>query len=113
MRRELLFLQDIRDASDALAGFVAGQNEAAFSQNDLLRSAVVHKLTVIGEAASRLPDEIRQRHPEIPWRDVIAFRNILVHAYFGIQWDLVWKAATEEVPDLRKRIEAMLNAEFE
>lgn len=83
------------------------------TRTDLHRGAVVRKLATIGEAAGRLPDELRRRYSTIPWEKIIAFRNILVHAYFGIQWDIVWRAATEEVPALRKQIAAILWAEFD
>ncbi len=80
MRRERLYLGDILEAADAIAQFVAGLTERSFLESDLVRSAVVQKLTIIGEAAAKLPVELKQRHAEVPWADVIAFRNILVHA---------------------------------
>lgn len=70
------------------------------------------KLTVIGEAASRLPKEFTNRFPEIPWVDIIAFRNIAVHEYFAIRWDIAWIAATEEVPVLKEQVEKILQEEF-
>jgi uncharacterized protein with HEPN domain len=85
MRRERLFLRDIVEAADAIQQFVAGQSRQSFTTSDLRRSAVVQKLTVIGEAAARLPDELKRRHTTIPWMKISAFRNILVHAYFGVQ----------------------------
>lgn len=112
MRREQLFLRDIVEAADAIRDFVSGHTEQTFLQSELLRSAVVQKLTIIGEAAARLPSELKQRHAAIPWADIVGFRNILVHAYFGIQWDIVWRAATEEVPQLREQVSAVLLAEF-
>ncbi|MFO0838146.1 MAG: HepT-like ribonuclease domain-containing protein [Phycisphaerae bacterium] len=102
MRRDDLFLADIVAAADAIAGFIAGRNEAEFVSNDLLRSAVLQKLTVIGEAAARVSQRLRDRHTEIPWRDIVAFRNIAVHRYFGIDWQVVWNAATHDVPGLRE-----------
>jgi uncharacterized protein with HEPN domain len=111
MRREPLLLRDIIEAADAIQGFVAGHTEQTFSQSDVLRSAVVQKLTTIGEAAARLPSDLKQRYAVVPWAEIVAFRNILVHAYFGIQWDIVWRAATEEVPELRKQAASMLLAE--
>lgn len=112
MRRERLFLRDILEAADAVREFIAGHSERTFAQNDLVRSAVVQKLTIIGEAAAGLPAEVKQRHPMVPWSEIVAFRNILVHAYFGIQWDLVWRAASEETPALRNQVAAILRAEF-
>ncbi len=78
----------------------------------MMTSAVLQKLMVIGEAAARLPKEFTSRFPEIPWVDIIAFRNIAVHEYFAIRWDIVWIAATEEVPALKEQIEQILRAEF-
>ena len=65
-----------------------GQSFDEFEQNEMMNSAVLQKLTVIGEAASRLPKEFTIRLPEIPWVDIIAFRNIAVHEYFAIRWDI-------------------------
>lgn len=59
----------------------------------MMRSAVAQKLAVIGEAAARLPDPFKRDHPEVPWPQIAAFRNVLVHAYFGIDWDEVWRVA--------------------
>jgi len=58
-----------------------------------------------------LPAELKERHPEVPWAEVIAFRNILVHAYFGMQWDVVWLAASEDAPALRRQVAEILQAE--
>jgi uncharacterized protein with HEPN domain len=99
-----LYLTDIVEAADHFAAADAEN----FLDSELRRSAVVQKLSVIGEAASRLRDDVRTAHPEGPWPQIIAFRNILVHAYFGIDWDIVWAAATERCPALRRQIAAIL-----
>jgi uncharacterized protein with HEPN domain len=67
---------------------------------------------VIPEAAAHVSEDLKARHPEIPWARVMAFRNILVHAYFGIDWDVVWLAASRQCPPLRGQIETILTAEF-
>lgn len=72
----------------------------------------MQKLAVIAEAAAHLPDELRTRHNEVPWPKIVAFRNILVHAYFGIDWDEVRRAAIKESPFLQAQIETILRAEF-
>jgi uncharacterized protein with HEPN domain len=79
----------------------------------MLNSAVLQKLTVIGEAAARLPKEFTSRFPNIPWADIVGFRNIAVHEYFAIRWDMVWIAASEEAPALREQIEKVLREEFQ
>ena len=72
--------------------------------SDLLRSAILHKLTIIGEAANRLTPELKVTYPDVPWRNIVAFRNVIVHAYFTIDWDVVWVAATVRVPELIEQL---------
>ncbi|MCC6389216.1 MAG: DUF86 domain-containing protein [Bryobacterales bacterium] len=67
---------------------------------------------IIGEAAARVSDDLSARHPEVPWPRIVAFRNILIHAYFGIDWEVVWLAAADRCPVLRRQIAAILTAEF-
>jgi uncharacterized protein with HEPN domain len=113
MRRERLFLEDILSAASTIAEFILGQNPESFAANRMLRSAVVHQLTIIGEAVANLSAELRERHSEIPWSDIKGFRNIVVHNYFGIDWAEVWRAATEDVPILRAQVAGILGSEFQ
>ena len=69
-------------------------------------------MTVIGEAAARIPETVRARYPAVPWIDIISFRNIIVHEYFGLSWTLVWDTATREVPDLQRHVAEILRSEF-
>lgn len=78
-------------------------------QDELVQSAVLQKLIVIGEAAAHLPRSFTERHPEIEWADIVAFRNIAVHEYFAVDWKIVWVTATEDVPLLREKIKALLD----
>lgn len=107
MRSDALYLADIVQAADAIARFVLGMDEDRFVGDDLVRSAVLHKLTVIGEAAARVSSDLRHSHPELPWADIIGFRNIAVHAYFSVDWRLVWNAAIADAPALKREMEAI------
>ena len=111
MRLESLYLTDIVEAADYIAEFVAGTDFQVFQQSELLRSAVVQKLAIMGEAAARVSEELKARHPQAPWPQIIAFRNILVHAYFAIDWEVVWRAAKNRCPALREQVAAILAAE--
>lgn len=84
MRREELYLRDIVAAADAVQRFIEDIDEEGFTDDELRQSAVLQKLMTIGEAATRLSETFRSQYSEIPWRDVIGFRNIVIHEYFAV-----------------------------
>src|SRR4051794_7547315 len=94
MRREQLYLADIVEAADHIASFLTGCDQPRFYESELIRSAVLQKLTIIGEAASKVP-ETRAKYPS-------------VHDYFGLYCDVVWDTATVNVPILRDEVAAIL-----
>ena len=112
MRSDALYLTDMVEAAEAIAEFIAGLKQETFTGNKMARSAVLQQLTVIGEAAARLSPEFKQKHPDVEWADIVAFRNIAVHAYFSVDWNTVWVAATEDAPALREKAAAILKAEY-
>jgi uncharacterized protein with HEPN domain len=111
MRREPLLLSDIVAAADAIAEFIVASSFEAFESSILSRSAVVHQLTIIGEAVNHLSPELRSRHPEIPWTDVKGLRNVVVHNYFGTDWREIWSTINSDLPVLRRQIAAILAKE--
>ena len=112
MRPDRLFLVDIVDAADRVEIHLGGRDREKFFLDVTRQAAVLHELTVIGEAANRLSEGIRQRHAGTPWAKVIAFRNVVVHEYFGLNWEIVWNTATELVPELRREVASILEVEF-
>ena len=112
MPTEELFLQDIVQSIDAVERFLAGVNEARFLTDEILQNAVLMKLVVIGEAAARLSNQLRERYPEIEWKSIIGFRNISVHAYFSVKWDIVWETATNDLKILRETVIKILQNDF-
>lgn len=111
MRREYLYLRDILDACDMVQTFLEGMDAATFLTSELHKAAILQKLTVIGEAAAHLSESFRDTHPQIEWRDIVAFRNIAIHAYFAVQWDIVWATASDDVPVLRRQVLEIVQAE--
>ncbi len=109
MRHDELYLADIVEAADAIEGFINNISRDDFLTSDLLRSAVLQKLMIIGEAAARLSGAFRQQHPDVPWSDIVGFRNIAVHAYFSVDWKIVWVAATKDAPILRQMVVDLLS----
>jgi uncharacterized protein with HEPN domain len=110
MRHEEQYLADILEASDAIHRFLKDAPKEAFLENEILQSAVLQKLIVIGEAAARLSNDFQAKHADVEWVDVIGFRNIAVHAYFSVNWSIVWNAATRDAPLLRNKIAEILGA---
>jgi len=113
MRPEELYLSDIVTAADAIAEFSADLSGLDdFQRDHKTQSAILQKLIIIGEAAARLSPEFRDRHTEIEGRDIIAFRNILIHSYFSIKLDIVWETVVGDVPKLREQVAQILAQEF-
>lgn len=94
---------DILEAIEKIERHTAAGRKG-FDESDLIQVWVLHHLQVIGEAASNLSDAARDKHPDVAWRNIIGMRNILVHGYFGIDVDIVWKVANEDLPPLKRTI---------
>lgn len=107
-RSKQLYLTDIVDAVAEITEYVANCSRDDFFANRMMRRAVLHLLTLIGEAATQLPADFRQAHPEIDWRSIIGFRHRAIHAYFSVKWDIVWETATKDAPVLAKQIAELL-----
>lgn len=78
--------------------------------NQLVQVWVIHHIQIIGEAASNLSPAIRDRFPEVPWPDIISMRNVLVHQYFGVDLQEIWDTVTLDLPALKTKVTAILNA---
>jgi len=100
-------LRDIQEAIIRIERY-AVQGRVAFDQDELIQNWIVHHLQIIGEAVAALPSDVRDLAPDIPWRKVVGMRNILVHHYFAIDRDTVWGLVEEDLPDLKRAVEALL-----
>jgi len=107
-RKWAFFLTDILERIDRVNSYLAGFTYEEFLQDGKTQDAVVRNLEVIGEAARFIPEDIRQRHPEVPWPQMIALRNRLIHGYFVVDYEIVWDIVTNELPALRKHLEEIL-----
>lgn len=101
-------LQHMLDAADQAIAFTAGQVRSSLDADTKLRFALVHAITVLGEAASRVSPSARSVLPAVPWSSIVGMRNRLVHAYFDIDADVLWASVTESLPPLSARLREFL-----
>lgn len=77
-------------------------------QDELVQTWVIHNLEILGEAAHGVSEELPRRHPDVPWRETVAMRNVLAHGYFGIDVERVWTTVEKDLPKLKEQVEAIL-----
>lgn len=108
MRSERERLLDILEAIERIEKY-AGRGKAAFLKDELIQNWMVNHISLIGESCRALPDEFQASHANVPWADIIAMRNLLVHHYFGIDEEAVWSVVERDLPDLKLNIQSILN----
>jgi uncharacterized protein with HEPN domain len=103
----------LRDIVEAIARITkyTSQGREKFDQNELVQTWVVHHLEIIGEATRSIPQDFKDLHPEIAWKQIGRMRNILIHIYFGIDRDIVWEVVERDLPNLKTSIDEILNSE--
>jgi uncharacterized protein with HEPN domain len=94
----------MRNDRDAVRG------RETFEHDELIQNWITHQLQIIGEAVARITPDLRENHPEVPWRQIIGMRNVLTHGYFDIDLDLdiVWSVVERDLGKLRFQVEATL-----
>ncbi len=101
MRDSKLYLKDILDAMDSIEIFVEGMDFEKFKKDDKTSSAVIRKFEIIGEATKKLPEDIKKDYPDIPWREMAGMRDKLIHFYFGVKYELVWRTIKDVIPQIK------------
>ena len=104
------FLVDMRGAAAKAQAFVSGLNYEAFAADEKTAFAVVRALEILGGAAKRIPQEIRDQNPEVPWRSMTGIRDKLIHDYTSANLEIVWKTVMEDLPGLVPQIERIIQA---
>ena len=107
-RDSKLYLQDILDAIENIRGFTAGYAQESLRQDVRTFHAVLRDLEVIGEAAKKLPDDLRHAHPEVDWKRLAGLRDVLIHQYFRISVLVVWDIVENKLPILAEQIRRIL-----
>ena len=96
-------------AYSKIATYTAGMDQATFVADDRTYDATLRNLEILGEAATHVPDFVRDSHPEIPWRAAIGTRNRLIHGYLGIDDDIIWSIVRDDIPELTPLLSALLD----
>jgi len=104
------YLRHILVEADYLIGRSAGLSFEAFATDETLRRAFVRSLEIIGEATKKVPDAFRASHPAVEWRSMAGMRDVLIHDYFGVDFELVWDVVRNRIPELRSQIASILKA---
>lgn len=103
-----IFLEHIVESINYVQDFLKGVEKDEFDSSIKLQDAVVRRIEIIGEAAKNLTEDFKIENPQIPWRKMAGMRDNLIHEYFGVDTEEVWKTANEDLPELKKEIELLL-----
>ena len=93
-------IKHMLDAANECLSFVKGKSRNELTTNKILVYALVKVIEIIGEAASKISKDFQDKHPEIPWQDIVAMRNHLIHVYFDIDLDILWDTVNKDIPRL-------------
>ena len=103
-----LFLYDILECIEKIERYTKNLSFEDFVKNDMVVDAVIRNLEVIGEAVKNIPPEIRSKYPEVPWRQIAGFRDVVIHHYFGVDLNIVWTVIRKHLKELKPKIERVL-----
>jgi len=103
-----LYLSDILDSGRAIQEFVKGLSFEEFCKDRKTYSAVIREFEVIGEAVGKCFEELKRKHPDVEWQDIKDFRNLLIHEYFGVDLEIVWRIVQDDLPALMDAVNEIL-----
>lgn len=106
-----LFLEDIIDAIKKIERYTEGLSSDEFRESEITIDATVRNLEIIGEAANKIPKDIKSKYPKVEWKEAVGFRNVLIHDYFGVDTDAVWDTIQNNLPVFKKHVKEVLDGE--
>ncbi len=104
MRDYKLYFKDVLEAMESIENFVVDMSFEDFREDDKTLSAVLRKFEIIGEATKQIPDEVKQKYFEVPWKEMAGMRDRLIHLYFGVDYNLVWTTIKNRIPVVKSLI---------
>lgn len=104
-----VYLDDILEAAERILAYTADHSFEQFSHDSRTVDAVIRNFIVIGEATKKIPENVRSQYPQVQWRDMAGLRNVVVHQYFGVKLDVIWKVIQADLPALEKELRRILS----
>ena len=107
----MVYVHHMLDHAQEVVEMTRGRTRADLDRDRMLNLALVRLVEVVGEAATRVPDDFRRRYPQVPWRDAADLRNRLVHGYDTIDFDRLWLIVQQDLPPLIEQLQRIVHAE--
>ena len=105
MKDDSIYIDHILNSIKRILTYISGKDKDSFDKDQVTQDAVVRQLEIIGEATKRVSKEFRSKYPEIPWSDMAGMRDVLIHDYIDVDFEVVWKTASEDIPYLKELLE--------
>lgn len=106
MKRDpLVFIEHVLECMDLIESYMKDRTEEDLEKDMQLQDAILHRLTIIGEAVKNIPDTIRDKNPDMPWRKIAGIKDVLVHHYFGVDLSAIWAVIQEDIPSLKEKLQ--------
>lgn len=112
-REFILYLEDMLQSMERINEYLGDLDFRKFKINYLVVDAIIRNFEIIGEASKNIPNDIQKKYPKIPWRKMVGLRNLIAHEYFGIDYEMIWEIAKNNLPQNRNDLKIMIEQEKE
>ena len=106
-KSQTVFIRHILENIEKIEDFSKGISKEELKNDELRKYAIVRAIEIIGEAVKNLSSEFKEKHKDIPWKEIIGTRDIMIHKYFGVDLEVVWDIISNNLPDLKKKLKSV------